>query len=199
MKILNFNEFVSEGLWAKGINRSKTGEERLEDNDLTPEERQVYDLLKEWCIGGQLNTTKGKFEPRHSFDKDWDDFQKNLFDQLSKIECCKLLIDNPHYTQSKLKIVNCINNGYGVILSPSFQNKIRDEIYMIVMDETDSGFDYYKLSTHYYSETNVDIMVGKYKKPVLPYISDDGTSNIYVAYKVPEKVLLKVIGQNKLT
>ena len=31
MKILRFDEFVNEGLWSKGINRSKTGEERLED------------------------------------------------------------------------------------------------------------------------------------------------------------------------
>lgn len=31
MKILNFNEYISEGLWSKGVNRAKTGKERLED------------------------------------------------------------------------------------------------------------------------------------------------------------------------
>lgn len=195
--VLKYNEYIKEGLWSKGVKRSETGEERLEDNDLTPEERQVYDLLKEWCKGGQFNITKGKFEPRHSFDKDWDEFQKNLFDQLSKIDCCKLLIDNPHFTHSKLKIINTINNGHGIIFSPSFQNKIRNEIYMIVMDEISDRYIYYTLSTHYYDETNVDIMLGDYLKPIIPTIND--ACGIYIAYKVPKKVLLKVIEQNEIT
>ena len=31
MRIFNFDEFTNEGLWAKGVDRSKTGEERLGD------------------------------------------------------------------------------------------------------------------------------------------------------------------------
>ena len=42
MRVLKFNEFVGEGLWSKGIVRSKTGDERLEKkvtfniNDIKP-------------------------------------------------------------------------------------------------------------------------------------------------------------------
>ena len=197
MKILNFNEFINEGLWSKTLNRGRTGEVRLEDIDMTPDERECYKLLKEWCRGGQFNVENERKQQRFSFDQDFEQFQKNLYDGLSKLDCCKLLIDIPQYVRSKFLIANTLNNGWGgVIFTPSFQNKIRNEIYMFLMDETKNSIDYYSISTHYYDEDNVDIIRRKLKDLVLPNM--DSPHGVYIAYRIPEKVMLQVMKENNL-
>ena len=61
--VLKFDEFINEGLWAKGINRSKTGDERLEDK------HPVLEFLKEaeWVEMGHPKFLFCKTQMDHKF------------------------------------------------------------------------------------------------------------------------------------
>ena len=59
MKILNFDEFVNEGLWAKGIERSKTGEERIENTN--PQFEKYLESI-EWMDMGLKDKLYAKFD-----------------------------------------------------------------------------------------------------------------------------------------
>ena len=43
--ILKYDEYIKEGLWAKGIERSKTGKMRKEELDMF---NDMYDILPDW-------------------------------------------------------------------------------------------------------------------------------------------------------
>lgn len=188
--VLKFEEFINEGILSKTINRSKTDTKRLgdinEDDFTTEEEQDIYDLLSEWCTGGQLNITKGLGEPRHHFKGDWEQFQTQLLDELS---------DYCQPVRRKIDVERALEDGYGVIYVCKNSLGVENAINMVGFVDGKQT----KFYTEYFREDNVKVILTNIYQEgkIHVQISEDRFNGIYKGYKIPIKPFIKMVKQNK--
>lgn len=178
--IKKFEEFVSEGLWSKTVNRAKTGEVRKEEKDgLTDEEYNLYKEFYKFYKQGEIYTFKNsekisqQINPQTS---DLDYCENLLHNIIKKSPCVKRLYEWKELNQS-------LKNGEGVIYSSDrdFYNIImayNDENETLIKWEI-NGI-YMNLNKHY--QNGFSEYARKYQIP-------------YNAYQIPKNILIKIFEQ----
>lgn len=175
-KLINFDgEDTSTGF----VSASSSRDSRID---------RICGLFSEWYEGGQLNATKGLYEPRHTFIGDWDSFQNNLYYSLKALGCRKL------YSAAEIRnkcmegkcVVYTLYNSLGV-------NKCINIIGYI-------GGELYDFSVRYFNEDNVKLIYTACRnKGAYPiHIEEDRYAGIKHAYAVPIEVLELIAEQNTL-
>ena len=136
--ILKFEEFINEGLWAKGIERSKTGEKRQESNSVI----DIYLKNVEWVDLGHREYLFAKFDSDVKFTT-----EELLQIKQSLPSGIKMLTRSQH-TWLKKKCVLDKNRKEGVIFTSDingekiyFNNLTPDDRYFVYYLGTPMGFD----------------------------------------------------------
>ena len=181
--VKKFEEFISEQLWSKGIERSKSDKTRKEElNGLTQDEYKLYQYFKEWTTNNPLNINTSEFKKNNGKPYEYGrKFPKDFISNIKSSNITTRLYEWP-------EISKALKQKQGII----YTDKNFDNIVMIYLDDDNYIMD---LSTTFYRD--MDMSYTCLSKMKRNDVSDyEKKHNIpYNAYSIPINVLIRVFEQ----
>ena len=189
--VLKFEDFVNEGLWAKGIERSKTGEVRLENKIM-----DIYNVFDEWHKDRKLNFNY-RYENINNkqnvlfTDDEWKELRDKVYDKLSKISICEDITDEMNEKPNSAKaIIDEVEGGHCVV----YTNEKDINIDMVgKIDDDDKNL----YITNRYLKYNNDVHASTSRytpKDFFKYHKSIG--KFYKIYRIPNDVYLMIYNDN---
>ena len=174
---------INEGLWNKGLNRSKTGEVRKELLDgLSQEEFKIYDILNKWFEQIDIRWNNIRNRADCYFEGNWEEFQTELFNNLDKTNSKKIRnnIDS---------LKSAIENNYGVIYVIKSAIGVERCLHFVgFLDNKQTS-----LTIHYFAKDNIDFIINSLYQKYNVNVNIHTSDKIFVAYAIPHNVFEKIM------